>query len=459
MAILIECAPSETDWQEIKVGEWLQHKDEAIANLANWSAKRLLDRFDMRLCFRSGDARLYGYFPFVFEISANAPQAEIGEVEGPDQVIELLVEQVAPDWRGRITMSFMAEQSGVPKELDLGADERNLALFLVAVFVRRRKSTAIPAIALPSRADLDKSRQTGKTAPIFVVGSGRCGSSVLTWALGQHPNIMPLDETGWLPMTLYGATAAFRMASAPKQNFTTEYDVSLDDFLQYIGSGVDRLHHTVARSHAQTDFLRRLSGRADRFDSAFQRVRTNWSPKQRCVDGTPLNTTIMPLLARAFPDAQFVAIIRDPRDVIASYLEFQKIGAPAYSIEEAAVTWLRAASMALRMRESLGSRRVMIVDHSEFTRPEELIRRIMRFLSEPNCASCVKPLQKRINSSNVAESIRKTIKGSRIDECCVAYDQIRAGALFSSVNWPDIALQNNDQWLDDLINRLIRAIS
>src|SRR5258707_5013547 len=34
--------------------------------------------------------------------------------------------------------------------------------------------------------------------PIFVVGSPRSGTSILTWCLGQHPNIIPLEESDWM---------------------------------------------------------------------------------------------------------------------------------------------------------------------------------------------------------------------------------------------------------------------
>ncbi len=69
-------------------------------NLAKWSPERLVNRFDLCLRFRSGEAGLYNYFPFAFKISTNAPQAEIVGIEGPNRITELHLEEVAPEWRG-----------------------------------------------------------------------------------------------------------------------------------------------------------------------------------------------------------------------------------------------------------------------------------------------------------------------------------------------------------------------
>jgi hypothetical protein len=34
--------------------------------------------------------------------------------------------------------------------------------------------------------------------PIFVVASPRSGTSILTWCLGQHPNMFPVPESNWM---------------------------------------------------------------------------------------------------------------------------------------------------------------------------------------------------------------------------------------------------------------------
>jgi len=40
--------------------------------------------------------------------------------------------------------------------------------------------------------------QNQGSKPIFVVGSPRSGTSILTWCLGQHPNMFPVPEANWM---------------------------------------------------------------------------------------------------------------------------------------------------------------------------------------------------------------------------------------------------------------------
>src|SRR6266513_3732401 len=45
---------------------------------------------------------------------------------------------------------------------------------------------------------MDSSAATLTNKPIFVVGSPRSGTSILTWCLGQHPNMLVIPESAWM---------------------------------------------------------------------------------------------------------------------------------------------------------------------------------------------------------------------------------------------------------------------
>lgn len=54
----------------------------------------------------------------------------------------------------------------------------------------------------------------GINKPIFIVSSGRLGSTILTLCVGQHPNVIPLKESDWLGPFAVDATVAFERGIA-----------------------------------------------------------------------------------------------------------------------------------------------------------------------------------------------------------------------------------------------------
>src|ERR1700730_15093681 len=56
--------------------------------------------------------------------------------------------------------------------------------------------------------------RSAQREPIFVVGSPRSGTSVLTWCLGQHPNLLGIEESNWMMPFAIDVAVAFRRGSA-----------------------------------------------------------------------------------------------------------------------------------------------------------------------------------------------------------------------------------------------------
>ena len=48
------------------------------------------------------------------------------------------------------------------------------------------------------QADYETRMRNQVNKPVFVVGSPRSGTSILTWCLGQHPNLFPVPESNWM---------------------------------------------------------------------------------------------------------------------------------------------------------------------------------------------------------------------------------------------------------------------
>ncbi|TAK48593.1 MAG: sulfotransferase [Xanthobacteraceae bacterium] len=371
-----------------------------IIRVADWNANHILETFSVRLRFRSGGFHAYRYFPFIFQCAADAPQAEIGEIQGEHQTVELQLGHVVPSSAGDIAVDFTCEIV-MPEDRPADCDGDSLgALELTGINIAAdgdiatRAERVKPAVLA---ADIPCSGQ-----PVFVVGSGRCGTSILTWALGQHPNIGPVEETNWLPMTLMGAAAGHAMACQPGRGAPAIYGVDRTRYLSSIGSSIDKLHRSMVSDSAFRTFLTRSSGHENRFHPDFQIRRSLWNPKRRWVDGTPFNTTFIPVLAEAFPKAQFIGIIRNPRETIASYAAFTNVGGPQYSVHEATLTWLRSVHSIMEAARELGPGRVLVMRYEDIISDVPgTMRKCFRFLGEPNFPQSAATFRTRINSSKV----------------------------------------------------------
>jgi hypothetical protein len=120
-------------------------------------------------------------------------------------------------------------------------------------------------------------------SPIFIIGCGRSGTTLLRMMLDSHPRISAGEETKFLTDLQPIVGEHWRLLSA--------YGFSRAWWL-------DRIRAFYAGF--QADYLARRS-------------------KQRWAEKTPGYTFHLDFIAELFPDAQYVHMIRDGRDVVASF--------------------------------------------------------------------------------------------------------------------------------------------
>jgi hypothetical protein len=100
--------------------------------------------------------------------------------------------------------------------------------------------------------------------------------------------------------------------------------------------------------------------------------------KPRYADKTPMHVLHLPRLARLFPEARFVHIIRDGRDVALSY---QSVTWGPTTAEEAAIRWRGSVRRGRRNGRRLGPGRYREVRYEELVaEPERALRSLCEFL-------------------------------------------------------------------------------
>lgn len=124
--------------------------------------------------------------------------------------------------------------------------------------------------------------------PVFVIGAPRSGTSMLHWALCQHPALWGSEESDFLRPLVDGAMTAFcEGTQRGDRHWLVRQEVTEDEFLAFLGSGVNAM------------YTARGAGR-------------------RWVEQTPSYTLCAEQIARLFPTALFLVLSRDGRQVVAS---------------------------------------------------------------------------------------------------------------------------------------------
>jgi hypothetical protein len=227
--------------------------------------------------------------------------------------------------------------------------------------------------------------------PIFVVGSPRSGTSILTWCLGQHPNIFPVPESNWMAEFGLNVAASYQIGIArDDRTILSAMDISHDEFFANFGQSINDL----ILSH--------------RLDLERKRKMTHplTEPKMRWADGTPEYSLHIYALRKLFPEAVFIHVLRDVRDVVRSMLNFHRVAGThlVQNEQQAYKHWLRMVKACVLAERAYGPDVVRRLHYTALIDdPVSAMRSLLDFLEEPYSAKCLEPLAERINSSNVPD--------------------------------------------------------
>ena len=387
--------------------DWLPRTGRLAVTITEAQPQTLWRQAEIEL--GSGPDEIYRYYPFLSYVYVDDRLQVILEFSEPDQRAIAIV-RVPTETRSII--SIVTELASTP---DPGSDERELALHFWDFRVGR--TIGPPKTTLPQLSSVEdfQSRQSvaiakGYPRPVFVLGSYRSATSVLTWAIGQHPNLWPLEETGFLGLLADGALAGFRHATSAIRNFFEIFDIAEQEYFAHIGSSIHDFILRACERRAGHIALERVADKPGRYgsrDDRFQFRRSFYTPKTRWVDGTPENTANVVQLRKIFPLARFVCTVRHPYEVITSMVHFDRTGGKETTIDDAIAMWVRLMTWALLAAQAYGPQVIKLVPYEDLTtNPSSALTDIFSFIGEPDFPTAAQTFSRQINSSKPEPSER-----------------------------------------------------
>lgn len=204
--------------------------------------------------------------------------------------------------------------------------------------------------------------------PVFVLGAPRSGTSMMQWALRQHPELWGGQESNFMVPLVEKLRDIHQFGSRRANlHWLSGQDVSVEEFIRYMGLGLNSLY-------------------------------TNRAGGLRWVEQTPQYTLHMGEILSLFPGAVFVMMLRDGRDVVESLKHFVN----PVEHEEAARLWARFVSLGLDFAEGPDGDKVLVVRYQDaIEKTADTMSGIFAFLGLADSADSVAWIRERspINSS------------------------------------------------------------
>ena len=204
----------------------------------------------------------------------------------------------------------------------------------------------------------------------FIVGSGRSGSTLLRLMIAGHSGIVIPPET-WFILDLV-RKLPLRGALTPAELQEATSTIIDGSYFPSLGISADELRDEALRLQAPQ--------LVDVIDLIY-RYHMRRSGKRRVGDKTPPYVEIIRELDVLYPDAKFVHLVRDGRDVAMSFIELGWGSAGRCYRED--FEWALAVRRRDEYRGTAIEPRILDIRYEDLvSHPERTLREICRFLGE-----------------------------------------------------------------------------
>jgi hypothetical protein len=207
--------------------------------------------------------------------------------------------------------------------------------------------------------------------PLFIVGSYRSGTSLLRLILNSHSKIFIPEETRYIPYlgsnikgygSLESEESRKRLVNEIRKYLKRQKWDDIPSFYEI---------NKEVQSYTYSEIIKSVSLSKCPINKKSKLL--YWGDK------TPSYLMVFKYINELFPDAKFINVVRDGRDVCASVMGLPISG--ARNVTSAALEWNERILQGLLMEKCLGSGRVLTIKYEDLvTKTDEVLHLVCSFL-------------------------------------------------------------------------------
>ncbi|HEY3402070.1 MAG TPA: sulfotransferase [Ohtaekwangia sp.] len=206
--------------------------------------------------------------------------------------------------------------------------------------------------------------------PVFIVGCGRSGTTLLRLILNRHSRIAIPEETWFFPQL------EKELPGLMKENWSQNVSKRILE--------LNKIHFPDLTQKALEDVLQKT----DPLDipsviAVVNREYMMHTGKRRWGDKTPGYVMHIPFLKRLYSGAKVIHMVRDGRDVVPSMLKYWSVGPQTNSLNETASYWRKHVLTGLENGPRYFGENYMELKYEDLVQfPEETVRNVCKFIDE-----------------------------------------------------------------------------
>lgn len=223
--------------------------------------------------------------------------------------------------------------------------------------------------------------------PIFIVGTPRAGTTLVSRILGRHPALFSPGETH------YFEDIWARRETLGDLETREELTIASERLMTVFGR-FNQLNQTLVDEHLSVEKLvnraLELGGGYDGLYSAFMGLLAETADKPRFCDDTPKHLFYLDTIFRLYPEARVIGCVRDPRDFLCSYKNFWRKSGHSDRLKAlyhpivTALLWRSSANvMQQNALKKYPGRMIWVQYEALVNKPHEEVKRLCEFADLP----------------------------------------------------------------------------